>query len=226
MKFIPSGYGRHFIVLGLIVLSLSASVARSAPTGPASAAPSHAPVILVLGDSLSAEYGLPRGTGWVALMAQRWEQSGRAVTVVNASISGETTAGAESRLDSLLKQHHPHVLIIELGANDALRGLALDVTQAHLTALTRAGQRAGARVLLLGQQVPPNYGADYARRFAQLYVQVARERKVGLVPFMLKGVADVPHAMTLFQADGIHPTAQAHPQILANIWPELQKLTP
>jgi acyl-CoA thioesterase I len=226
MTFIPSGYGRHFIVLGLIVLTLLSSTARSTPVGAAQATPAQAPVILVLGDSLSAEYGLPRGTGWVALMAQRWQQSGRPVTVVNASVSGETTAGAVSRVDALLRQHHPQVLIIELGANDALRGLALEVTQAHLTTLTRAGQNAGARVLLLGQQVPPNYGSDYARRFAQVYVQVARERKVGLIPFMLHGVADVPHAMTLFQADGIHPTAQAHPQILANIWPELQKLIP
>jgi acyl-CoA thioesterase-1 len=182
------------------------------------------PTVLVLGDSLSAEYGLKRGSGWVALLENRLAAEKIGARVINASISGDTTSGGRSRLPALLAQHQPDVVVIELGGNDALRGLPLAMTEANLAQMTQAAQQAGARVLLVGMQVPPNYGADYGRRFAGLFATVARERKAALVPFLLKGVADGDDATAQFQADRIHPKASAHPQILANVWPELRKL--
>lgn len=180
--------------------------------------------VLVLGDSLSAEYGLARGTGWVTLLEQRLAKEKPGTRVVNASISGETTFGGRARLAALLAQHQPTHVIIELGGNDALRGLALDATRANLEWMAQQSKKAGARVLLLGMQMPPNYGADYGRRFASLYQQVARSEKVALLPFFLKGVADGPQALRLFQPDRIHPTAEAQPMMLDNVWPELKKL--
>lgn len=180
--------------------------------------------LLVLGDSLSAEYGLQRGSGWVSLLEQRLAQGKNPPAIVNASISGETTSGGRSRLAALLKQHQPSVVVIELGANDALRGLPLDMTEGNLRAMTSAAQQAGAKVLLLGMQMPPNYGAKYGASFAGLFAKVAKERKAALVPFFLKGVADVPDAAQLFQSDRIHPNEKAHPVILDNVWPELRKL--
>ena len=182
------------------------------------------PLILVLGDSLSAEYGLKRGSGWVALLEQKLAQERIAASVINASISGDTTAGGRSRLGALLAQHRPSHVIIELGANDALRGLPLELTQENLNQMTRSAQKAGARVLLLGMQMPPNYGKDYGARFVALYASVAKANKAALVPFLLKGVADVPDSLRLFQADRIHPLEAAHPQLLANVWPELHRL--
>jgi acyl-CoA thioesterase-1 len=146
--------------------------------------------------------------------------------VVNASISGDTTSGGRARLPALLQKHRPAVLVIELGANDALRGLPLDMTQDNLAAMTQAAQQAGAKVLLVGMQMPPNYGADYARRFANLYPQVAAAHHAALAPFMLKGVADRPDALQWFQPDRIHPLAQAHPIILGTLWPEIRRLLP
>jgi len=181
-------------------------------------------VVLVLGDSLSAEYGLPRGTGWVALLEKKLAQEKSTARVVNASISGDTTSGGRSRLPALLTQHRPAVVVIELGGNDALRGLPLQLTVDNLNAMTQAAQRAGAKVLLVGMQVPPNYGTDYGRRFTASFGEVAQANKAAVVPFMLKGVADGADATRLFQSDRIHPTQEAHPIILANIWPELRKL--
>ncbi len=183
-----------------------------------------APVILVLGDSLSAEYGLKRGSGWVALLEQRLAQQKVSAKVVNASISGETTSGGRSRLPALLAQHKPTHVLIELGGNDALRGLPLDGTEDNLSQMTQAAQKAGARVLIVGMQVPPNYGGDYARRFSGLFEKVAKQHKAALVPFFLQGVADGPDARSLFQADGIHPRAEAQPRMLDNVWPELKKI--
>ncbi len=183
-----------------------------------------APVILVLGDSLSAEYGLPRGTGWVALLEKQLAQDKLPATVVNASVSGETTSGGRSRLAALLAQHRPSHVVIELGGNDALRGLPLRNTEENLTWMTQAAQKSGAKVLLVGMQVPPNYGTDYANRFAGLFAAVAKAQKVAVVPFLLKGVADGPEPTRMFQPDRIHPRAEAHPQMLANVWPELKKL--
>jgi len=180
--------------------------------------------VLVLGDSLSAEYGLKRGSGWVALMEQRLAQDKLSATVVNASISGDTTSGGRSRLPALLAQHHPSVVVIELGGNDALRGLPLTLTQDNLLAMTQAAQQSGAKVLLAGMQVPPNYGQDYTKRFSDTFATVAKSTKAALVPFLLKGVADAPNSAALFQADRIHPKEEAHPTILNTMWPAIKNL--
>ena len=180
--------------------------------------------ILVVGDSLSAEYGLKRGTGWVPLLEKRLAAEQIPARVVNASISGDTTSGGRSRLGPLLAQHKPAIVVIELGANDALRGLPLDMTEDNLTQMTRTVQQAGAKVLLVGMQVPPNYGTAYSDRFAGLYQKVAKAQKAAFVPFLLKGVSDGVNPTRLFQADRLHPTEEAQPMILDNVWPELKKL--
>lgn len=196
------------------------------PAAKKAAAPTRPALILVLGDSLSAEYGLARGTGWVALLEKQLAQEKLSATIVNASVSGETTAGGRARLAILLAQHKPTHVVIELGGNDALRGLPLKNTEENLSAMTQAAQKAGAKVLLVGMQVPPNYGTDYANRFAGLFSTVAKAHNAAVVPFFLKGVADGADPTRLFQPDRIHPRAEAHPQMLANVWPELKKLLP
>ena len=183
------------------------------------------PTLLVVGDSLSAEYGLQRGQGWVALLAARLKASAKKpYAVVNASISGDTTSGGRARLAALLSRHKPSLVIIELGGNDALRGLPLASSRANLLAMVKAAKATGARVLLLGMQVPPNYGAAYGREFAGLFAQVAADQKTALLPFLLKGVADRADAEDWFQPDRIHPLARAHPLLLDNVWPVLQPL--
>ena len=182
------------------------------------------PVILVVGDSLSAEYGLKRGEGWVALLEKRLAAEKIAARVVNASISGDTTSGGRSRLPALLAQHKPSILVLELGGNDALRGLPLQMSEDNLSQMTDSAQKSGAKVLLLGMQVPPNYGTNYSKRFASIFPNVAKARKVAVVSFLLEGVADIPDPTRLFQADRIHPNALAHPRMLDNVWPELKKL--
>ena len=198
----------------LVMFAVLASPAQSAP----------ADKILIVGDSLSAEYGLRRGTGWVPLLEKQLAAEKKTVKVINASISGDTTSGGRSRIDALLTAHKPSIVVIELGGNDALRGLPLDMTAANLTAMTQAAKKAGAKVLLLGMQVPPNYGASYSATFAGLFAKVAKAEKVALQPFFLAGVADVPNAAAQFQADRIHPNEQAQAKMLANVWPELKKL--
>jgi acyl-CoA thioesterase-1 len=188
------------------------------------AAAAGQPVILVVGDSLSAEYGLKRGSGWVALLEQRLAREKIAAKVVNASISGDTTSGGRSRLPALLAQHKPTHVVIELGGNDALRGLPLQMTEDNLAQMTQAAKKAGAQVLLVGMQVPPNYGTDYAERFAGLFEKVAKQQQAAAVPFFLKGVADDADPLRWFQADRIHPKAEAHPRMLDNVWPALKKL--
>ena len=183
-----------------------------------------ATTILVVGDSLSAEYGLKRGSGWVALLDARLAQSKIAATVVNASISGDTTSGGRSRLPALLAQHKPAIVVIELGANDALRGLPLSMTRANLGAMAQAAKAAGAKVLIVGMQLPPNYGRQYGDEFAGLFAVVAKAEGTALVPFLLKGVADGPRPEALFQADRIHPKEVAHPTMLDNVWPVLKPL--
>jgi acyl-CoA thioesterase-1 len=195
----------------------------AAAWGPSVLAASPASV-LVLGDSLSAEYGIARGSGWVALLERRLADQRIDAKVVNASISGDTTSGGRSRLPALLAQHKPTHVVIELGGNDALRGLPLAMTEQNLVAMTQAAKQAGARVLLVGMQVPPNYGRSYSEQFAKLFAKVAKAESVSLVPFLLAGVADAPNAETLFQPDRIHPTAEAHPKMLDNVWPVLQPL--
>jgi len=219
MKF--SSVRRHCIAGAIYISVTGLSWAQTkAPTAPVG------PTILVVGDSLSAEYGLKRGTGWVALLEQRLAREKPKLKVVNASISGDTTSGGRSRLPALLSRHQPAVVIIELGGNDALRGLPLSMTQDNLQAMTVAAKASGARVLLAGMQVPPNYGQEYGRQFAATFANVAREQKVALVPFLLQGVADTPNATALFQADRIHPVEAAHPIILNNVWPALARLLP
>lgn len=218
---------RHFILSASIGLGLGLSLpgAIAQPAAKSAAARAAKPaLILVLGDSLSAEYGLARGTGWVALLEKQLAQEKISATVVNASVSGETTAGGRSRLAALLAQHKPTHVVIELGGNDALRGLPLKNTEENLSAMTQAAQKAGAKVLLVGMQVPPNYGTDYANRFAGVFSTVAKAHNAAVVPFFLKGVADGADPTRLFQPDRIHPRAEAHPQMLANVWPELKKL--
>lgn len=217
---------RHYfsVVLAFsVALGFSAAL-HAQPAQPAQPANATKRTLLVVGDSLSAEYGLARGTGWVALLQERLRKADPDLQVVNASISGDTTSGGRARLAALLERHRPAIVIIELGANDALRGLNLDATRDNLSAMARQSRQAGARVLLLGQQMPPNYGAEYGRRFARLYAEVARNEKTGLVPFFLKGVADSLDARRLFQPDGLHPVAEAEPRLLDNVWPELKKL--
>jgi acyl-CoA thioesterase-1 len=183
------------------------------------------PVLLVLGDSLSAEYGLPRDAGWVKLLADRLSvrtsASAAQYNVVNASISGETTSGGRTRLPALLAQHRPAIVIIELGGNDGLRGLPLNAMRENLIAMVEASRKARARVLLVGLRIPPNYGRDYTGRFVATFATVAREYKVALAPFLLEGFAD---EAGLFQGDRIHPTVEAQQRMLDNVWPHLEPL--
>ena len=206
----------------LLLASGQALAQRMPPTAGATVPPT----LLVVGDSLSAEYGLRRGTGWVPLLDKQLAAAKKTVKVVNASISGDTTSGGRSRLPGLLKQHRPDVVVIELGGNDALRGLPLDMTEKNLIAMVQASKRAGAKVLLLGMQVPPNYGGAYGATFTGLFSKVAKAEKVALVPFFLKGIADADDSTAQFQADRIHPNEQAQAKMLANVQPELMKLIP
>ena len=191
------------------------------PLGARNAAP---PKILVVGDSLSAEYGIRRGSGWVALLEQKLAQEKLGAAVVNASISGDTTSGGRSRLPALLKRHQPTHVVIELGGNDALRGLPLKMTQDNLTRMVSDAQASGAKVLIVGMQMPPNYGRAYAEDFNALFPRVAQAKKAQLVPFLLKGVADGPQAAQLFQPDRIHPNEQAQATMLNNVWPVLRAM--
>ena len=200
-------------------LAAGGGSARSASTSN-----TRRPKLLVVGDSLSAEYGLPRGSGWVALLEKRLASKQLNWQVVNASISGDTTSGGRSRLPALLAQHQPRVVVLELGANDALRGLPLKMTEDNLAAMTRAAKAAGARVLIAGIAVPPNYGRAYNENLMALFGTVAKAEGAALVPFLLAGVADVPNADDLFQADRIHPKAEAQPRMLDNVWAGLKPL--
>jgi acyl-CoA thioesterase I len=179
------------------------------------------PVLLVVGDSVSAGYGLASGEGWVELLASKLKAEGYPQRVVNASISGDTTAGGRTRLPPLLKQHRPAVVVIELGGNDALRGGNLGATRANLDAMVAAAQAAGAKVLIVGMQLPPNYGPAYVKQFGALFDDVAKERKAAIVPYVFDGFGD---DLAQFQADRIHPTAAAQARILANVWPALTPL--
>jgi acyl-CoA thioesterase-1 len=174
-----------------------------------------AQVVLVFGDSLSAAYGIPPRTGWVALLEQRLAARKPVWQVVNASVSGETTAGGLARLPAVLDRHRPDIVIIELGANDGLRGLPLAHTRKNLTAMTAEAKKRGARVLLVGMRLPPNYGSTYTGEFQALYKSVAKKSGAGLAPFLFEGFATRPE---MFQADGLHPTAEAQPRLLDNVW--------
>ena len=179
------------------------------------------PSIVVLGDSISAEYGLARDTGWVALLRQQLAQAHFNYSVANASISGDTTSGGLARLPATLARLKPKVVIVELGANDALRGVPLATTETNLRAIIDKSQTINAKVVLVGMYVPPNYGPDYSQKFHGLYEQLAKEKRVALVPFLLAGIENKPE---MFQADQIHPNAQAQPLLLNNVWPILKSL--
>lgn len=173
------------------------------------------PVILVLGDSLSAEYGLPRGTGWVSLLEERLAKDKSPWTVLNASISGETSSGGLTRLPKLLSQKKPGIVLIELGANDALRGLPVSDTERNLSKMIQMSKKSGAKVLLCGIQIPSNYGQTYTTQFKKLYPQLAKQEQIELLPFFLEGVATKPE---FFQADRLHPNVQAQSIIFKNVW--------
>jgi acyl-CoA thioesterase-1 len=180
-----------------------------------------APTVLVLGDSLSAAYGIPQDRGWVALLQQRLTEAGYPHRVVNASVSGETSIAGLNRLPRLLAEHSPVVVVVELGANDGLRGIAPKVLGENLTAMVAAARATGARVLLLGVKLPPNYGGAFNARFERVYASVADETDTALVPFFLEGVAE---DRSLMLPDGLHPAAEAQPRLLDNVWPALLPL--
>ena len=189
-----------------------------AASGSAYSAPK---TILVLGDSLSAEYGIARSAGWVALLEQKLKAENIPARVVNASISGETTIGGRTRLPALLDKHKPNIVVIELGANDGLRGLPVASAENNLRAMVDMAQKKNAKVMLVGMRMPPNYGRAYTESFFNMFKKLSSDTKSPLVPFMLEGVADKP---SLFQQDRMHPTAAAHHIILNNIWPQFAPL--
>lgn len=177
--------------------------------------------ILIVGDSISAGFGLDTRLGWVPLLEQRLEREGHDDRVINASISGDTSAGGQARLPALLTEHKPDVVIVELGGNDGLRGQPPAQLQQNLAAMIDTAKTAGAKVLLLGMQLPPNYGPRYTEAFAGVYTQLADEKQIALVPFFLEGVGGHPELM---QADGLHPAAAAQQRLLDNVWPALKPL--
>ncbi|MGZ0783900.1 arylesterase [Pseudomonas saponiphila] len=177
--------------------------------------------VLIVGDSISAAFGLDTREGWVALLEKRLKDQGFSDKVVNASVSGDTSAGGQARLPALLAAHKPQVVILELGGNDGLRGQPPQQLQQNLASMIDSAQADGAKVLLLGMQLPPNYGVRYTRAFAQVYSQLASDKQVALVPFFLEGVGGHPELM---QADGLHPAAAAQGKLLENVWPTLKPL--
>ena len=200
--------GKHILLIIAFLLCVPPALAKP-------------PVVLVLGDSLSAGYGIDVQAGWVALLAQRLTQQGYPHRVINASISGDTSGGGRARLPRLLAMHNPDLVIIELGANDGLRGLSLTVMQNNLAAMIKATRTHGARVVLVGMHLPTNYGSAYTEKFHATYVDLARQLKIPLVPFLLDKVA---LDAQLMQADGLHPRATAQAQLLDNVWPLLKPL--
>jgi acyl-CoA thioesterase-1 len=205
----PKNFLTRILALGLMICSL-----------PAGAAAPVACKILILGDSLSAGYGLTRGAGWVDLLRQRLGQQSQDCLIVNASISGETTIGGRNRLPALLAAHSPSLLILQLGANDGLRGLPVKNMEDNLIAMVQAAQRTRARTLLIGIRMPPNYGVAYTTAFANSFQTVAARTRIPLVPFFFEGIAGQASA---FQADGIHPNEQAQQRLLDNVWPEIAR---
>ena len=213
------------IVMALVASSVQAKVIRQLPANIA-AKPTIASTqtILVFGDSLSAGYGVPQGQGWVALLEQklvRNKLSYASYKVVNASISGETTSGGLTRFSAALATHKPNIVILELGANDGLRGLPITEMQANLNQMITQAKTAKAKVLLIGMKIPPNYGLNYTKIFSATYTSLAKQYSIALVPFLLEGVAGKPE---LIQADGLHPIAEAQPQLLDNVWKVLAKM--
>jgi acyl-CoA thioesterase-1 len=211
------------VAVAALALTLSLTVPGAlAGSGPAAAAAKPGPAartVLVLGDSVSAGYGIKVEEGWVALLQQRLRQQGYGYRVVNASVSGETTTGGLTRLPRALERHKPAVVVLELGGNDGLRGLPLATTRANLLRMIQLSQQAGARVVLVGMKIPPNYGSRYTQGFEQVFSDLARDYRLPLVPFLLDKVALTAGMM---QDDGLHPTARGQPVMLDNVWPTLR----
>ncbi len=203
------------------ILALAALLAAGAPAGGIAAEPAR--VLLVVGDSISAGYGLPTGTGWVDLLASRIARGRYPLDVVNASITGDTTAGGRTRLPALITRYKPAIVVIELGGNDGLRGGSLAAARENLDAMVADVQRAGAKALILGMKLPPNYGPSYTREFESLYAKISKARDAALVPYLFEGFGE---RNELFQPDRIHPTAAAQAKILDNVWPALKPLLP
>lgn len=208
---------KSIVMMAALALALLPATAPRAADG-ASGTP-H--TVLVMGDSLSAAYGLAAEQGWVHLLGQRLANSHPGWRVVNASISGETTAGGAARVAAALAQHDPDLVVIELGANDALRGLPIDQAGANLTRMIEASKRAGAEVLLIGIRIPPNYGPDYAEALRAMYENLARTHEAALLPFLLEPIATERDA---FLSDNLHPTAAAQPRLLDHVWTALEPL--
>lgn len=204
----------HFLRAALAVLLLMSVIVGTTTTA-------QAGTVLVVGDSISAGYGMPTSKVWVKLLEARLVQKGYAHPVVNASVSGDTSAGGLSRLPSLLRQHRPAIVVLELGGNDGLRGMPVKVTRQNLTQMVRMAKRSGAQVLLLGIDVPPNYGPKYAKEFRDVYPGVARNTGAKLLPAFLAAVGTDPDLM---QADGIHPNSLAQPLLVDALWPVLEPM--
>jgi acyl-CoA thioesterase I len=202
-----------FRSIGILLTALLIASTGAAATGERT--------LLVYGDSLSAAYGLRVDQGWVALLQKRLDEQGYGYRVVNASVSGETTSGGKARLERSLSQHQPAIVVLELGANDGLRGLPVAGARSNLEAMIGAIRASGAMLLLIGIEMPPNYGVQYAKAFSAVYGDIAKAQRVPLVPFLLDGIALDP---ALMQADGLHPNADGQPRVLDNVWPSLQKL--
>jgi acyl-CoA thioesterase-1 len=185
--------------------------------GAAAVASTTAPTILVYGDSLSAAYGIPQSAGWVVLLGERLKQRKSDYTVVNASISGETSAGGAARIGKVLASNKPAIVIVQLGANDGLRGLPVAQMKSNLAAIVQASKRAGARIVLIGMQLPPNYGVKYVNEFRAAFRDLARDERVAFVPYLLEGL----DKREQFQADNLHPVAEAQPILLENVWKKL-----
>ncbi|MCO1370789.1 arylesterase [Burkholderia multivorans] len=212
---------RRAALVALLGGTLAATgFARAAATAAATSTTGQ-PVIAVLGDSLSAEYGLPRDTGWVALLRQRLATERIDYSVANASVSGDTTSGGRARLPAVLQRLKPSIVVVELGANDALRGVPLATTERNLRDIVADTRRAHAKVVLVGMYVPSNYGPDYTQKFHAVYTRLSKELDVPLVPFLLAGIENKPD---MFQSDQIHPTQQAQRVLLDNVWPTLKPL--
>ncbi|MBM2764937.1 arylesterase [Burkholderia anthina] len=210
---------RRAALAALLGTLFAATVPALAAT--AAAPSSGQPVLVVLGDSLSAEYGLPRDTGWVALLRQRLATGRVDYSVANASVSGDTTSGGRARLPAVLQRLKPSIVVVELGSNDALRGVPLATTEQNLRDIIADARRAHAKIVLVGMYVPANYGPDYTQKFHAVYTRLSKELDVPLVPFLLAGIENKPE---MFQSDQMHPTQQAQGILLDNVWPALKPL--
>ncbi|WAS52999.1 arylesterase [Burkholderia ambifaria] len=211
---------RRAALAALLGTLLAATVPARAATAAATSGQGR-PALVVLGDSLSAEYGLPRDTGWVALLRQRLATERIDYSVANASVSGDTTSGGRARLPAVLQRLKPSIVVVELGSNDALRGVPLATTEQNLRDIIADARQARAKVVLVGMYVPPNYGPDYTQKFHALYTRLSKELGVPLVPFLLAGIENKPE---MFQSDQMHPTQQAQGILLDNVWPALKPL--